>query len=148
MLKIYTDAAFDDRSGLGTYCLVVVTDKGFKDWSVDHCDGFTNSTDAEYVGLRAAVELARAAHVAECLIMCDSMAAIDRLQAAFKHRYVAPVAGLYVRHFKGHQAEKQGAFIDEDVKRHHWADVQAGAELDRRLDARKTGAYNDKAKET
>lgn len=144
MLRIYTDAAFDDQSGLGSYCLVVVYGE-HKDWSVDRIDmELYSSTDAEYVGLRAAVELARKAHLSEVLIMCDSLGAIDRLQAHTKQGLVKPVAGMHVRHFKGHQAEKEGVYMDDDVKRHHWADIQAGAELDRMLlDSGKTRAYNE-----
>lgn len=146
MLKIYSDAAFDRFTGLGCYCLVVINGD-YKDYSVDNIDGCTNSTQAELAGLRAALEIAAKAGK-QSEIFCDSMGAISQIAYEWQHGESDIVPLAFVRHFKGHQLGSDGVVIDDDVKRHHWADTMACHELRRRLDIRKTVAYDEKVKET
>lgn len=139
MLRIYTDASYDDETRLGCYCLVVCY-KGLKDYSVDNADGLKNPTEVELAGLRAALEIARKAGVPS-EIYCDNMGALDQIRYEWEHDSSKIVPDALVRHFKGHQFEEHG-IITEDVKRHHWADMMAGRALTIRLDEQKTQAYN------
>lgn len=93
-------------------------------------DGCTNSGTAELVGLRYAIELAEATKK-QTLIYCDSMAAIDKVTAKGAIKPLPPM--VTVRHFKGHQIEKDGVVIDDDVKRHAWCDSMARKVLRERL---------------
>lgn len=138
---MYTDAAFDRFSGLGCYCIVIVRGS-FKDYAVECIDGRTNSTEAELAGLMAAIEIAENAGK-PTRILCDSMGAIKEAR-----KVLLIPSEITIEHFKGHQLGSMDVEITDDVKRHHWADSMARAELCRRLDARKTEAYNRRTKET
>lgn len=126
MIKIYTDASYDSVSQLGCYCLVVVTDT-LKDFAVEDIDNCKSSTEAEYAGIIAALAIS-AKTDQRITIYCDSMAAIKKAQS----NNMIPT-NVSLEHFRGHQLGSPGVVIDDDVKRHHFADVMAGAELDRRL---------------
>lgn len=142
MLTIFSDAAFDNATKIGTYCLVALTSKGKTKWSVTSAVGFDNANDAEYAGITAAIELA-AKYKEKALIYCDSKSAISRAEKEIaKNLYT-------LRHIRGHQMGKEKVIVSMEVKYHHWADVQAHAELKRiLLDISKTRAYNEEVKET
>jgi len=131
VITIYTDAAFDQETGLGCYCLIIVSGS-FKDYAVENIDGCTNSTDAEYAGIEAAIEIISKTNKVG-RILCDSMGAIKKAQGLMS---LAP-RNYTIEHFKGHQLGSMDVEITDDVKRHHWADSMARAELRRRLDAEK-----------
>lgn len=141
MLKIYTDAAFDNQSCLGYYCLVIC-DGDSKDWYLKEIDkGCISSNEAEYCGIVEALQVA-AINDEPAIIYCDNKNAIAR---AYEQRLPDAVV---IKFIKAHTISTPGVELTEDLKRQHWADVMAFHALRRRLDSQKTVAYNEGAKET
>lgn len=140
MFKIYADAAFDRTSGLGAYCVVITGNRVRPDWYVRETDGAISSYKPELDGLNDALKVGRDLYEKygePVKIFCDNIAAV---------RSITPPQGITVHHFKGHQLGSADVIIDDDVKRHHWADIMARQFLKSRLDALSTSAYNSKHK--
>lgn len=132
MNKIYSDGSYDDRSGIGTYCVVIIA-LGKKDWFIGDAD----TPKAETIGLTDALDVA-AKLVAKTgkptAVYCDSVEAITKLSKK------AHEVGVILRHIPGHMLGKQDVVVNDHYKYHHWCDVQARAYLNYRLDNLKSVA--------
>ncbi len=138
MLKIYTDAAFDRKTGYAAYCILVIHDQ-IRDYTTTDIDDCNSPNEAELAGVFAALELVKKTGKS-ATIYCDNKDAIK------KARLHAP-ANVRVEYIRAHQVGGS-APISDNIKYQHWADTMARGSVKRRLDQLKTEAYNKEAKET
>jgi|SRR5882672_268048 len=120
MNKVYSDASFDSPTGFGAYCIVVVPHGGKADWYVKDCLGGHGSNDIETAGLREAILVAHDLSLKnqrQSAVFCDSLSSIQALSALARNN------GVALQHIPAHTVGKEGGFINDDIKRQHWADI-------------------------
>lgn len=134
MLAIYSDGAYDQLTRIGTYCIVVINENGKKDWWVECIAGLKSNSAAEAAGLAEAYRHAFESDM-PCVIYCDSKHAIDKVERMIRHGDLIKARhSVTIHHIYAHTIDDQP--MTDNIKYQHWADVQANAELKRRVDSR------------
>lgn len=123
--RVYSDGAYDFENGVGAYCVVSVEHNQPPTWCASASSG-KSPNEVETEGLIAGIAIAAALHKSNgfrSVVYCDSLSAIQNTRA------VAKAAHVDVQFIKGHLLGKDEVVVDDNIKRHHWADVQAGMKL-------------------
>jgi len=116
MSYFYVDGAYEARGPIGAYCIVSVLGEKPPTWEITRLEP-QEASQVEFIGLQAAIKLASSNLPAK--VFSDSVWAIKRLSDYAKRLDVE------LKHVPGHLTTRNDIDMTDDVKKHHWAHVQA-----------------------
>ena len=116
MNRFYVDGAYEARGPVGAYCIVVCRGEEAPTWEITRLEP-QDASRVEFVGLQATIKLASVNLPAQ--VFSDSVWAIKHLS------YYAIRLDVELKHVPGHLATRNDIDMTDDVKKHHWAHVQA-----------------------